>query len=318
MEESFDALKRNPFPRRQRIPTVARAHSQPMAWSVVAAVLLAGCTVSLDTSGTLRDSGAALKIGTTTSTQDSGLLDVLLPAFERATGVRSKAIVGGSGEILAKGARGDVDVLLAHSLAAELAFVAAGHGTHRTPVMANRFLLIGPLSDPAGTGESADASGALARVHANRSLVTFVSRGDDSGTHVKESELWTNAGLDPTSFSNAWYKETGSGQTHTLLVANELDGYALTDEATWAFLRGQGKLTHLNVVFENDAAALKNPYGATPVNATIHSGVRQDLAERFVTWIVSEEGKGVIASYRIAGVQVFFPATDDSNPEEMG
>ncbi len=250
-----------------------------------------------------------LILGTTTTTQDSGLLDVLLPAFENDTGIHAKAVVAGSGEILAKAARGDVDVLLAHSRAAELQLVAAGDGTARRPVMFNRFLLVGPTEDPAGIASAPNASLALQRVHENAS--PFASRADKSGTDVKEKSLWASAGLNASTFPASWYKQTGSGQSQTLLLADQTGAYALSDEATWANMRAHGQLGHLAILFQNDPAALRNPYGVTPVNATRHPGVHQDLAQRFADWITGPRGQAVVAAYRVGGAQVFFPDADE-------
>jgi tungstate transport system substrate-binding protein len=270
-----------------------------LGWLLVV-VLVAGCSATAKPTVTL---------GTTTTTDDSGLLTVLLPAFENATGIHARAVVAGSGDILAKAARGDVDVLLAHSRAAELAFVAAGDGTVRAPVMYNRFFLVGPPSDPAGVAGAPNASAAFARVHDHASL--FVSRGDESGTNVREKAIWASAGYNVSTFPSSWYEQTGSGQATTLTVADEKGGYALSDEATWAQLRANGKLAHLAVLFQNDSAAFRNQYGVTPVNATKHPGVRQDLGERFAAWVTSADGQAVVASYRIGGQQVFFPDAGD-------
>jgi tungstate transport system substrate-binding protein len=264
----------------------------------VAAVVLAGCT-----SGSARP---VVTIGTTTTTQDSGLLDVLLPAFENDTGIHARAVVAGSGEILAKAARGDVDVLLAHSRAAELVFVRAGDGTRREPVMYNRFFLVGPASDPAGAGNATSASDAFLRIYQHRAGVTFASRGDESGTHVRELSIWSAAGLNASMFDPAWYEETGSGQSETLRLADEKGSYALSDEATWAQLRQQGQLSHLAILYRDDPSAFRNLYGVTPVNATRHPGVREDLGDAFAAWVTGPRGQAVIASYRVGGEQVFF------------
>src|SRR5581483_2200311 len=252
---------------------------------------------------------STLTLGTTTTTQDSGLLDALLPAFENDTGIRVKAIVGGSGEVLAKAAKGDVDALLSHSRAAEVAFVAAGDGTSRAPVMFNRFFLVGPLDDPAGAAGGPNATEAFRRIHDHRSL--FASRGDKSGTDVKEKAIWASAGLNASAFESSWYKQTGSGQSPTLLFANEQDAYAMSDEATWAAMRSHGQLAHLKVVFQNDSTAFRNQYAAIVVNATKHPGVHEDLAQRFQAWVTGPRGQEVIAAYRVGGAQVFFPDADE-------
>jgi tungstate transport system substrate-binding protein len=267
---------------------------------LVVLLLAAGCAAP--------GSAPTLTLGTTTTTQDSGLLDVLLPAFTNDTGIEVRAVVAGSGEIIAKASHGDVDVLLAHSRAAELAFVAAGDGVNRSPVMFNRFLLVGPASDPAGAGRAANVTDALLRIHANGT--PFASRADKSGTDVKEKSLWAAAGLNASRFDASWYLQTGAGQSQTLLLADQKDAYALSDEATWAQMRGHGQLGHLAVLEQGDAA-LKNLYGVTPVNATRHPGVRADLAQRFADWVTGPRGQAAIAAYRVGGQQVFFPDAGD-------
>ena len=268
---------------------------------LLAALLAAGC---LAPSG---GEGDVLTLGTTTTTQDSGVLDAILPTFERDSGIRVRAVVGGSGEILAKAARGDVDALLAHSPDAERALVAAGHGTYRKPVMHSRFLLVGPPDDPADARGATSARDAFLRVHDHRHEATFASRGDESGTHAKEMELWRAAGLDPAAFDPSWHKETGAGQAQTLLYADETGAYALTDEGTWGAMRANGKLPRLAALFADDPEALRNRYSVIPVDAQRHPGVRQDLAEAFAAWITGPRGQEAIAAFRVGGAQAFVP-----------
>ncbi|MBI2077253.1 MAG: substrate-binding domain-containing protein, partial [Euryarchaeota archaeon] len=183
-------------------------------------LLLSGCV----------DGDGGLLIGTTTTVQDTGLLDRLLAAFEKDTGIEARAAVGGTGETIERGRLGDVDVLFTHSPARERSLLADGTASARHPVMWGRFLIAGPPDDPAGIKQAPSPADAFARIAANRS--TFVSRADGSGTHDKELAVWSAAGLDPASFHHAWYKETGTGQGTTLLVAAEFDAYILIDEAT--------------------------------------------------------------------------------------
>ena len=246
-----------------------------------------------------------LTLGTTTTTQDSGLLDTLLPAFTEATGIRVRAVVGGTGDTLAKAARGDVDVVLSHSRADEEALVAAGHAEKRQPVMYNRFLLVGPADDPAGALGAENASAALAGIRDAHAL--FASRGDRSGTHARELALWRAAGSEPAAFERAWYKETGAGQAQTLLYADEVGAYALTDEATWVFLRANGRLRHLDVVYEDDSVALRNEYAVLVLDAARHPAAREELGARFADWLASDAGARAIALHRVEGAQLFFP-----------
>lgn len=280
---------------RARVATLAAA---------VAALVMGGCVGLVPD-----DPEPALLLGTTTTVQDSGLLDTLLPAFPEATGIRVRAVVGGTGEILAKAARGDVDVVISHNRADELALVQAGHAEERRPLMYSRFLIVGPADDPARLATAENASSAFARVRDAQAL--FASRADESGTHARELELWRAAGADPAIFANAWYKQTGAGQAQTLLYADEVGAYALTDEPTWTYLRANGRLRHLDVAYQDDSAALRNQYAVLVVDAERHPHVREDEGARLAQWLTSEAGARAIASHRIDGQQLFFPNPDD-------
>lgn len=253
----------------------------------------------------------ALVIGTTTTTQDSGLLDALLPAFERAESLRARAVVGGTGEIIEKAKRGDVDVLLTHSPGRERSLLDAGIAATRRPVMFNRFAIVGETRDVAGVAGAGNASDAFARIHANRS--TFVSRGDLSGTHDKELAIWKSATLDPTRFDHAWYKETGTGQGATLMVASELKAYLLVDEATLLRFHARGKAGNLGVLLVEDPV-LRNQYAVTELEpARVPGPIQADAASRFATWITGPDGQAVIRSFEIGGRGVFVP--NDDEPE---
>ncbi|HEX2021492.1 MAG TPA: substrate-binding domain-containing protein [Candidatus Thermoplasmatota archaeon] len=271
-----------------------------LGWSGALAILLATALASGCLGGGDED---RVVVGTTTTVQDSGLLDVLVAAFERDTGIRARAVVGGSGEIVEKARRGDVDVLLTHSPERERALVEEGVALSRTVVMRNRFVLAGPDADPAGLRGAANASDALARVHANASL--FASRGDGSGTHDKEVALWRAAGLDPASLGRAWYKETGSGQAPTLLFADERGAYALADEATLLQLRAAGRVAGLVDLGVRDPA-LVNEYAVT----RLVGAARADLADAFASWLAGPQGQAAVASHRAGGSQVFSPAAE--------
>ena len=277
---------------------MARRAKLALALALALALFLAGCL--------LAPPGAreVLTLASTTSARDTGLLDALEAAFERDTGIELRYVALGSGQAMELARRGDADVLLVHSPAAERAFVAAGHGTERRPVMFNEFLLVGPPADPAGARGEANVSRALLAVHDARA--PFASRGDASGTHAKERELWALAGLDPASFARSWYKETGAGQAATLRFASESGAYALTDEGTWVRLKAEGDIPGLVLITRGDPA-LRNPYSVIPVSGAVHPGVRTDLAERFADWLTGPEGQGVIADFTVDGVRLFTP-----------
>ena len=230
----------------------------------------------------------ALVLATTTSTQDTGLLDDLLPRFTKATGVPVKPIAVGSGEALAMGRRGDADVLLVHSRAAEDEFLAQGFGSLRLDVMYNDFVLLGPPSDPAGVRGLAVAD-ALRRVAAHRA--PFASRADRSGTHVKELDLWKQAGVDPAGAP--WYVATGQGMGETARIASEKRACTLADRGTFLALR---KTLDLAVLVEGDAA-LRNSYRVLVVNPEKHPKARSSEARRFAEWLVSGEAQKAIGAF---------------------
>jgi tungstate transport system substrate-binding protein len=236
-------------------------------------------------------------VASTTSTQDSGLLDVLIPAFERAyPRYEVEVIAVGTGEALELGRRKDADVLFVHAKADEERFVAEGYGAERRDVMYNDFVIGGPAADPAGVRGMADAAAALARIA--RAGATFVSRGDHSGTHRTEAALWQAAGVEPRG---AWYVSTGQGMGEVLKVASEMGGYALTDRAT--FLALEDALAS-DVLVEGDER-LVNQYGVIPVEGAANS----DGARAFVEWITGDEGQAVIGAYGVErfGRPLFVP-----------
>ncbi len=240
----------------------------------------------------------ALRLATTTSTQDSGLLDAILPDFESKCGCRVDVIAVGTGQALEIGARGDADVVLVHARAREDAFVAAGDGIDRRDVMRNDFVIVGSKDDPADVAGLERAADALARIAASESV--FVSRGDDSGTHTKEKSLWASIGITPTP-EYAWYLSIGQGMGETLKFADERSAYTLTDRAT--FLALQANLRNLTVavggqsIEANMDEALSNPYGVIIVNPQKHPGVQFELATRFVDWLTSVETQQMIRAY---------------------
>ncbi|MEL6599232.1 MAG: substrate-binding domain-containing protein [Pseudomonadota bacterium] len=236
-------------------------------------------------------------IQSTTSTENSGLFDAILPPFEAATGIEARVVAVGTGQAIRNAERGDGDVLFVHDTAAEEAFVAAGFGAARHDVMYNDFVIVGPASDPAGIEGMKDVTDALTGIA--EAGVTFVSRGDESGTHRAELRLWSKAGIGGQN--PQWHRETGSGMGATLNVAVGLDGYTLTDRATWVAFGNKG--AH-RVLVEGDPA-LFNQYGVIAVAAAPSSSA--DAAEAFVAWITGEDGQAAIGAFRVDGQQVFFP-----------
>jgi len=229
-----------------------------------------------------------LKLATTTSTQDSGLLDVILPDFEAKTGYKVEVIAVGSGAAISMGESGDADVLLVHSRAAEDQFVADGFGIDRHDVMYNDFLIIGPAVDPAGIKGSADAAGALTKISETRAI--FLSRGDDSGTHKKELSVWKAAGIAP---SGDWYNSVGQGMADTYRMANEMQGYTLIDRAT--YLSNKDNYT-LEALVEGDEI-LFNPYGVIAINPKKYPNINYAGATAFIEWLISEETQAIIAEF---------------------
>jgi tungstate transport system substrate-binding protein len=237
----------------------------------------------------------------TTSTQNSGLFDHLLPQFTQETGIEVRVVAVGTGQAIRNAENGDADVLMVHDTAAEDAFVAAGFGRERRDVMYNDFVIVGPQADPASVRGMADAPAALAQIA--EAGAPFASRGDASGTHKAELRLWDASGTDPVPASGSWYRETGSGMGATLNVAVAMGAYALTDRATWTAFGTKGDHA---VLVEGDAA-LFNQYGVIAVNPARHPHVKADAAQRFVDWVTSEEGQAAIAAFRVDGQQLFFP-----------
>ena len=240
-------------------------------------------------------------VQSTTSTQDSGLFDAILPGFTRETGIEVRVVAVGTGQALKNAANGDGDVLLVHSRADEERFVTDGHGVARFDLMYNDFVLVGPGVDPAGVRGSADVVGALRRIATTTQ--PFASRGDDSGTHKRERQLWQEAGVDVTAASGRWYRETGSGMGATLNAAIGMSAYTLCDRASWASFRN--KAGHV-IMVEGDAR-LRNQYGVILVDPQRHPRVRAADGQRFIDWLLGRTGQAAIAAFRIDGRQVYQP-----------
>ena len=239
-----------------------------------------------------------LKMAVTTSFHNSGLSDILLPAIKADTGLDVQLLVVGTGQALRLGEAGDVDAIFVHSRIAEEKFLEAGFGTHRREIMYNDFVIIGPVIDPAELSEVTGISEALKKIAAAE--VAFVSRGDDSGTHKKELLLWRGAGLDPEDFGK-WYKAVGAGMGAALNTAAGLNGYIMSDRASWLNF---GNKAGLAILIEGDPA-LFNQYAYIPVNPKTHSHVKNDLANLLEGWLVSDNAKMLINGYKINGESLF-------------
>ncbi|KNG93927.1 substrate-binding domain-containing protein [Pseudaestuariivita atlantica] len=237
-----------------------------------------------------------VRMAVTTSFHNSGLADVLLPEIARDTGIEVQLLVVGTGQALRLGAAGDVDAVLVHSRSAEEAFVAAGHGTRRVPLMYNDFILVGPAADPAGIADTGTAAEALTRIAT--AGAAFVSRGDDSGTHKAELALWSAAGIAP---EGAWYKPVGAGMGAALNTASGLDAYVLSDRASWLNFGNRGGLA---LLFAGDPA-LFNQYAFLPVNAERHPHVQAGAVARLESWLLSDRAREVIDGYTLGGEALF-------------
>jgi tungstate transport system substrate-binding protein len=242
-----------------------------------------------------------ITLASTTSTEQSGLFRHLLPLFEKKTGIQVRVVALGTGQALDMARRGDADVVLVHARALEEKFVAEGFGVRRYEVMYNDYVLVGPSSDPAAVRGGKDAVQAFKKIHAAKA--PFVSRGDRSGTHFAELEIWKAAAIDIGRDKGSWYRETGQGMGAALNTASGMNAYTLADRATWLSFRNRGELAVLVAADRR----LFNQYGIILVNPARHLGVKRELGQVFIDWMISSEGQEAIASYRIAGEQLFFP-----------
>nr|WP_224405043.1 substrate-binding domain-containing protein [Afifella sp. IM 167] len=240
-------------------------------------------------------------VQSTTSTQNSGLLDYLLPVYEERTGTQVRVVAVGTGQAIKNAQNCDGDVLLVHAKPAEEKFVSEGYGVKRFDLMYNDFVIVGPPSDPAGIAGMTDAPAALLKIA--EAKAPFASRADDSGTHKKELSLWKGSGIDLSAASGSWYRETGSGMGATLNTAVAMNAYTMTDRATWIAHQNRGEL---KILVEGDDK-LFNQYGVILVSPETCPSTKTELGQEFIDWLLSEDGQGAIADYRVAGQQLFFP-----------
>jgi tungstate transport system substrate-binding protein len=256
------------------------------------------------TSGSGQAADEALRLATTTSTANSGLLDFLLPRFTTETGVEVHMIAVGTGKALRLGREGDVDIVLVHARQAEDKFVADGYGVDRADVMYNDFIIVGPAADPAGVANSNSVAEVFQRIHSSEH--PFISRGDDSGTHKREIILWQSAAVTP---GGSRYREVGQGMGKTLQIANEVDGYTMTDRGTW--LAYQSKLD-IALLYEDDPP-LFNPYGIIAVNPARHTDVNYSGASKLIQWMTSPAAQKMIGEFKIKDQQLFVPSASKAN-----
>ena len=252
-------------------------------------------------SGAVEAADDFIIVQSTTSTQNSGLFDHILPIFEKKTGIQVRVVAVGTGQAIKNAQNGDGDVLLVHAKPAEEKFVAEGWGVRRFDVMYNDFVIVGPAGDPAGVAGMNDAVAALGKIAAAKT--PFASRGDDSGTHKAELALWGESGVDVKAASGGWYRETGSGMGATLNTGVGMGAYVLADRATWTAFKNKGDF---KIAVEGDRR-LFNQYGVILVNQAKHANVKADLGQQFIDWLTGPEGQAAIASFKIDGQQLFFP-----------
>lgn len=243
----------------------------------------------------------SITLGSTTSTENSGLLGYLLPIFKDESGIGVRVVAVGTGQAMRMAMKGDADVILVHHRPSEEEFVRNGYGVERIAVMHNDFVIVGPAADRAGIKGMTDVASALGRIRSSRAL--FVSRGDDSGTHKRELSLWAALGFQPGDDDGDWYRQSGSGQGATLNVAGEMDAYCLSDRASWVTFAN--KRDH-ELLVEGDPLLL-NPYSVILVDPRKHPHINATAGQQFIDWLVSEQGQQLIAAYRVEGQQLFFP-----------
>jgi tungstate transport system substrate-binding protein len=249
----------------------------------------------------------SIVVASTTSTQDSGLFEYLLPIFKQKTGITVKALAQGTGQALDTARRGDADVVFVHAKSAEEKFLAEGEGVKRFPVMYNDFVLIGPKDDPAGIKGMKDVAKAFQTIKEKQAC--FVSRGDRSGTHIAELNLWKASNIDIEKDNGPWYKSIGQGMGAALGFANASNCDVFSDRGTWIHFKNKGDL---QILVEGDKR-LFNQYGVMLVNPAKHPDVKKELGQEFIDWLISPDGQQTIANYKIDGQQLFYPNASDPN-----
>ena len=266
-----------------------------MKWTLVLLTLLFSISI------TQAEEDAFITLSSTTSTENSGLLEYLVPKFKNKTGINVRVIAVGTGRALLLGERGDADIVLVHHKPSEEQFIENGFGIERRDVMYNDYVIIGPKHDPANIKHLKKAADAFKQI--SNSNIPFVSRGDDSGTHRKELELWNLTGVDIDTHSGDWYREAGAGMGATLNIANAMGAYTMSDRGTWLSFKNRDELT---LLFENDPP-LFNQYGIILVNPERHDHIKFNQAKLFSDWLTSNEGQQAIADFTLEGKQLFFP-----------
>jgi tungstate transport system substrate-binding protein len=247
----------------------------------------------------------SIVVASTTSTQDSGLFEYLLPLFTKKTGITVKVVAQGTGQALDTGRRGDADVVFVHAKSAEEKFLAEGQGVQRFPVMYNDFVLIGPKSDPAHIKGMKDVAKAFQTIKDKKA--DFISRGDRSGTNIAELKLWKDAGIDIAKDKGPWYKSIGQGMGAALNTAGASNAYVLSDRGTWIHFKNKGDFA---ILVEGDKRMF-NQYGVMLVNPAKHPNVKKELGQQFIDYLISPQGQKDIANYKINGEQLFYPNASD-------
>ncbi len=268
----------------------------PAMYRLFSRMLLLPIMLAISTA--MVDAKEILRMATTTSTENSGLLDLLNPPFESKYNTRIHVIAVGTGKALRLAENGDVDIVFVHAPDAEIKFINDGFGINRTAVMHNDFILLGHSSDPAAVKSSKDIYDALTKIATTGS--TFISRGDDSGTHKKEKQLWDTAGIQP---KGNWYLRAGQGMGKVINITFEKKAYTLSDRGTFMYYRSK---IDLEIVRQGDKE-LHNPYHVILVNPAKHSHVKVELGKKYIDYITSEQGQRIIGDYRIQGEQLFYP-----------
>ncbi len=269
------------------------------------AAVLSLCMLTAPLSAAAEEKSIILQ--STTSTENSGLLNHLIPIFKKDTGIRIHVVAVGTGQALKNAQNGDGDVLLVHAKSAEETFVKKGYGVERFDVMFNDFVILGPKNDPAKVKGLKDVTLGLAKI--SNKKASFISRGDDSGTHKKELNLWKNAGI-ALNKDQTWYRESGSGMGATLNIAAGMGAYVMSDRATWIAFKNKA---NLQILIEGDKR-LFNQYGVILVNPAKHKNVKAKLGQTFIDWLTGTKGQAAIKTFKVNGKQLFFP---NARPADM-